>query len=51
LHGDFGVETHTTGRLTTLTVTGELDLVASPVLERELERANGLDSDLILLDL
>jgi len=51
LQGDFGVETHTSGRLTTLTVTGELDLVSSPVLEREIERANGLDTDLILLDL
>ncbi|HTP20944.1 MAG TPA: STAS domain-containing protein [Solirubrobacteraceae bacterium] len=51
MQGDFGVETHTSGRLTTLTVTGELDLVSSPVLEREIERANGLDTDLILLDL
>ena len=51
MHGDFRVQTHTTGRVTTLTVTGELDLVSSPVLERELERAIGLDAGLILLDL
>jgi anti-sigma B factor antagonist len=51
LQSEFGVKTHTTGRVTTLTVTGELDLVSTPVLERELERANGLDADVILLDL
>jgi len=51
LHRDFGVQMHTTGRVVTLTVTGELDLVSSPMLERELERAIGLDADLILLDL
>ena len=51
MHTDFGVQTHTTGRVTTLTVTGELDLVSSPVLERELERAIGLDTEVILLDL
>jgi anti-sigma B factor antagonist len=37
--------------LTTLTVIGELDLLASPALERELERAYASDGDLILLDL
>jgi anti-sigma B factor antagonist len=51
LKTDFRVDTRTTGRLTTLTVIGELDLLASPVLERELERAYGSDGDLILLDL
>jgi anti-sigma B factor antagonist len=34
-----------------LTVTGELDLVSSPLLERELGRAYGSDADLIALDL
>jgi anti-sigma B factor antagonist len=48
---DFRVETQTRGRLTTLTVTGELDLVSSPALERELEKAYGLPTDVILLDL
>jgi anti-sigma B factor antagonist len=51
LHSEFRVETQTTGRLTLLTVTGELDLVSSPVLERELERAYASDRELILLDL
>jgi anti-sigma B factor antagonist len=51
LHSELRVEAHTTDRLTTLTVTGELDLVSSPVLERELERAYGSDADLIALDL
>jgi anti-anti-sigma factor len=50
VHNEFRVETQTTGRLTTLTVTGELDLMSSPVLERELEKAYALDADWILLD-
>jgi anti-sigma B factor antagonist len=51
VHSEFRVETQTTGRLTTLTVTGELDLVSSPLLERELEQAYGSDGGVILLDL
>ena len=51
MHSEFRVETQTTGRLITLIVTGELDLVSSPVLERELEKAYGLDADAILIDL
>jgi len=51
VHSEFRVETQTTDRLTTLTVTGELDLTSTPVLERELERISGLDADLIVLDL
>jgi anti-sigma B factor antagonist len=51
VHSEFRVETQTRGRLTTLTVAGELDLVSSPVLERELEKAYRLDADVILLDL
>ena len=51
MHSEFRVETQTTGRLTTLTVTGELDLMSTPVLERELERAYVSDAKLILLDL
>lgn len=51
VHNEFRVETQTTDRLTKLAVTGELDLVSSPVLERELEKAYGLDADWILLDL
>jgi anti-anti-sigma factor len=51
VQSEFRVQTQTTSRVTTLTVTGELDLVTSPVLQRELEKAYGSDSDLILLDL
>lgn len=51
MQSDFRVETHTTGRVTTLTLSGELDLVSSPALEQELAHANGADADLILIDL
>ncbi len=51
LQSDFRVETHTTGRITTLTLSGELDLLSSPALEQELERAHASDCDVILLDL
>jgi anti-anti-sigma factor len=51
VHNEFRVETQTTGRLTTLTVTGELDLVSSPALERELEKAYASGGSTILLDL
>lgn len=51
MKSDFRAETHTTGRVTTVTVTGELDLVSSPALEAELERATGSDCDVIVVDL
>ncbi len=51
LQSDFRVETHRTGRVTTLRLSGELDLLSSPALEQELEHANGSDCDVILLDL
>ena len=51
LQSDFRVETHTTGRVTTLRLSGELDLLSSPALEQELEHANSSDCDVILLDL
>ena len=51
MHSEFRVQTQTTGRLTTLTVTGELDLASSPALERELEKAYSSDADVVLLDL
>jgi anti-sigma B factor antagonist len=51
VHSEFRVEAQTTGRLIMLTVTGELDLVSSPVLERELEKAYDFDADAILIDL
>ena len=51
MQSDFRAETHTTGRVTTVTVSGELDLVSSPTLEAELERATGSDCDVVVVDL
>lgn len=51
MQSDFRVETHTTGRVTTLTLTGELDLLSSPALEAALERANTSDTDVTVIDL
>lgn len=51
MQSDFRVETHTTGRATTLAVFGELDLVSSPALQEELERVIGSDATVIVLDL
>jgi anti-anti-sigma factor len=51
LQSDFRVETHTTGRGITLTAIGELDLVSSPALQEELDRAIGSDTEVIVLDL
>jgi anti-sigma B factor antagonist len=51
LESDFRVETHTTGRTTTVTAIGELDLVSSPTLDAELERVTGSDCDAIVVDL
>jgi anti-sigma B factor antagonist len=51
LQSDFRVETHTIDRLTTVAVSGELDLVSSPAFQAELERATGLDCDVIVVDL
>jgi anti-sigma B factor antagonist len=51
LQSDFRVETHTAGRVTKLTLSGELDLLSSPALEQELEHANRSGVEVILLDL
>ena len=51
MQSDFRVETHTTGRMTTVTPSGELDLVTSPTLDAELERATRSDCDVIVVDL
>lgn len=51
MHSEFRVQTQTTGRLIIVSATGELDLLSSPMLERELEKAYDLDGELILLDL
>jgi anti-sigma B factor antagonist len=51
LESDFRAETHTTGRTTTVTAIGELDLVSSPTLDAELDRATRSDCDVIVVDL
>jgi anti-sigma B factor antagonist len=45
------VEVHSDDRATVIAVSGELDLASSPVLERELERVNVSDTELVILDL
>jgi len=51
MQSDFRVETHTTERVATVSVRGELDLVSSPTLEKALHRAIDADVDVVLLDL
>jgi anti-anti-sigma factor len=51
MQNDFRVETHTNGGVTTVAVSGELDLVSSPALEQALERVGATEGDLVLLDL
>ncbi len=51
MQSNFLVDTQTTGRAVTLTLSGELDLVSSPILEQALNRADESDADLIVVDL
>jgi len=51
MQSDFLVDTQTTGRAITLALSGELDLVSSPILEEALDRANQSDAELIVVDL
>jgi anti-sigma B factor antagonist len=48
---DFHVDTETAGRTITFALTGELDLVSSPMLEGAFERAYAPDIELIIVDL
>ena len=51
MQSDFFVDTDTTERTLTLTLTGELDLLSSPVLERALRGLPASGVELILVDL
>src|SRR5438552_16231854 len=51
MQSDFRVETHTTGRITTLALSGELDLVSSPALSRVMDELARSDAELIVVDL
>ena len=51
MQSDFFVETQTNGRAVTLTMSGELDLVSAPVLERALGQLTEPEVELIIVDL
>jgi anti-sigma B factor antagonist len=51
MQNDFHVDTQARGRVVTLTLSGELDLVSSPLLEEALEHTRALDAELIIVDL
>lgn len=51
MQSDFLVDTQTTGRAVTLALSGELDLVSSPILAQALDRANESDAETIVVDL
>jgi anti-sigma B factor antagonist len=51
MQSDFVVDTQITGRAVTLVLTGELDLMSSPILDEALERAYESNPELILVDL
>ena len=48
---NFAVQTHTTERAITLVLTGELDLVSSPAMERVIDDLSRSDAELIVVDL
>ncbi|HTU87438.1 MAG TPA: STAS domain-containing protein [Solirubrobacteraceae bacterium] len=51
MQSDFLVDSQTTGRAVILALSGELDLVSSPILEEAFERAYESDAELIVVDL
>ena len=51
MQSEFRVDTHTSGRTTTLALSGELDLVSSPVLKRSMEELASSEAELIVVDL
>jgi anti-sigma B factor antagonist len=51
MQSNFHVETHITGRVTTLVVSGELDLLSSPALDRAMTGLARADAELIIVDL
>jgi anti-sigma B factor antagonist len=51
MKSDFLVDTQTTGRTVTLVLSGELDLMSSPILDQALEDAYGSYPELIVVDL
>jgi anti-sigma B factor antagonist len=51
MQSNFAVHTHTSGRAITVVLSGELDLVASPALDRVIEDQAESDVDVIVVDL
>jgi anti-sigma B factor antagonist len=51
MQSNFAVHTHTAERTITLALSGELDLVSTPALERAMEGQPQRDVELIVLDL
>lgn len=51
MQSNFAVQTHTTEHAVTLVLSGELDLVSSPALERAIGDQAQSDVELIVLDL
>jgi anti-sigma B factor antagonist len=51
MQSDFLVDSQITGRTVTLSLSGELDLISSPILEEAFQRAHESDVDLIVVDL
>lgn len=48
---NFAVNIQSAGHVTTLVLSGELDLLSSPVLERAIEEAAQSDAELVVVDL
>jgi anti-sigma B factor antagonist len=51
MQSDFLVDTQVVGRAVTLALSGELDLVSSPILEEAFERVYETEAELIIVDL
>jgi len=51
MKNEFLVETQTSGRMISLALSGELDMLSAPVLEQALDRLAGVDADLVVIDL
>lgn len=51
MESNFAVHTHTTGRTVRLALSGELDIVSTPVLETTMAELSTSDAELVVVDL
>lgn len=51
MESNFAVHTHTTERTVRLALSGELDIVSTPVLEKTLAELSTSDAELVVVDL